>query len=101
MLEACLIGEGELTEDEEDILKKDWTGLCYTAAIQWASEAEQKDWLVIHGTVLSERVGKRIERAWCERAGFVVDLAMPVGARIIEKQTDSIFLSAPVSRKAI
>ncbi len=39
-----------------------------------------------HGTVLSEKVSKRIEHAWCERDEWVVDLAMPVGARIIEQE---------------
>jgi len=35
---------------------------------------------------LSEKVGKRIEHAWCERGEMVVDLAMPVGARIVERE---------------
>ena len=92
MLEACLVGEDEedekepsLIEPEQDILEKDWTGLCYTAALAWVREAEE-DWTVVHGTVLSERVGKRIEHAWCERGEFVVDLAMPVGARIVARE---------------
>jgi hypothetical protein len=88
MLEACLVdGEDEAGEgEEEDILERDWTGLCYTAALRWAREAEERDWLVVHGTVLSERAGKRIEHAWCERGEVVIDLAMPVGARIIGRE---------------
>ena len=84
MLEACLIDDDDAIESEE-ILERDWTGLCYTAALRWLRENE--DWLLVHGTVLSERVGKRIEHAWCERGDFVVDLAMPVGARIIAKES--------------
>lgn len=85
LLEACLTGEDEPVEQEADILERDWTGLCYTAALRWATDAEEDDWVVVHGTVWSERLGKRIEHAWCERGDFVVDLAMPVGARITEK----------------
>lgn len=86
MLNACLIGEDDAIDEPEDILERDWTGLCYTAALQWVNDAEEDDWMVIHGTVLSERVGKRIEHAWCERGEFVVDLAMPVGSRIVAKE---------------
>ena len=75
-------------EDDEtdDLLERDWTGLCYTAALRWVSEADDPDWMVIHGTILSERAGKRIEHAWCERGVFVVDLALPVGARVVERE---------------
>lgn len=88
MLEACVVDdENEATdEDETDILEQDWTGLCYTAALRWITAAEEQDWVVVHGTVLSEQVGKRIGHAWCERGDWVVDLAMPVDARIIEKE---------------
>jgi hypothetical protein len=84
MLEACLVDDEDETgeEDAQDILGRDWTGLCYTAALRWAREAEERDWVVVHGTVLSERAGKRIEHAWCGRGEVVVDLAMPVGARV-------------------
>jgi hypothetical protein len=47
---------------------------------------ERRDWVVVHGTVLSEKAGKRIEHAWCEHGPMVVDLAMPVGSRIIERE---------------
>jgi hypothetical protein len=49
-------------------------------------EEEHRDWVVVHGTGLSEKFGKRIEHAWCERGGFNVDLAMPVGSRVIERE---------------
>ena len=68
----------------DDLLERDWEGLCYTAAFRWVRENE--DWALVHGTVLSEKVGKRIEHAWCERGEWVVDLAMPVGSRIIERE---------------
>jgi hypothetical protein len=87
MLEACLVGDEDeaADEDETDILERDWTGLCYTAALQWITATEDRDWVVVHGTVLSERGGKRIGHAWCERGEWVVDLAMPVGTRTIER----------------
>jgi hypothetical protein len=87
MLEACLIEEeDEPPQEEEDVLERDWTGLCYTAALRWARESEDLDWSIVHGTVWSEALGKRIEHAWCEREGVVVDLALPVGSRIIERE---------------
>jgi hypothetical protein len=58
----------------------------FAKQVPWASGAEE-DWLVVHGTVWSDRLGKRIEHAWCERGGFVVDLALPVGQRIVAKET--------------
>lgn len=42
--------------------------------------------LVVHGTALSEMAEKRIEHAWSERGELVVDLAMPVGARITKRE---------------
>ncbi len=88
MLEACLVDAEDDGGEEEthDTLERDWTSLCYTAALRWAREAEDDGWVVVHGTVLSERAGKRIEHAWCERGNLVVDLAMPVGARIIDRE---------------
>ena len=84
MLEACRIDDDDVIDEPEDILERDWTGLCYTAALRWLRENE--GWLLVHGTVWSERVGKRIEHAWCERDEVIVDLAMPVGVRIIERE---------------
>ena len=87
MLEACSDDDDSIEIDQEDdILGRDWAGLCYTAAMKWISVAEERDWVVVHGTVMSEKVGKRIEHAWCERGDLVVDLAMPVGARIILRE---------------
>jgi hypothetical protein len=81
-VEACVAQ----SEGTDDLLEQDWTGDCYGAAMAWINAAEEDDWFVIHGTVLSERVGRRIEHAWCERERFVVDLTMPVGSRIIERE---------------
>ena len=57
MLDACRIKDEE-ADEEEDLLERDWTGLCYTAALRWADEEEHRDWVVVHGTVLSEKLGK-------------------------------------------
>ena len=63
MLGECRMGdEDEAADAEEDILERDWTGLCYTAVLRWASDAEE-DWLVVHGAVWSDQLGKRIEHA--------------------------------------
>ena len=66
--------------------------------MQWAGEEEHRDWVVVHGTVLSEKLGKRIEHAWCERGEFIVDLAMPVGTRVIEREQFYRVLQPNVSR---
>jgi hypothetical protein len=100
MLEACADDDDEpvASDDEDDILERDWSGLCYTAVLRWARAAERRDWSVVHGTVLSAKVGKRIEHAWCERGELVVDLAMPVGARIIKREAYYRVVKPEVSR---
>ena len=98
MLEACLVDDDEpVRDDEEDVLERDWTGLCYTAALRWVREADDRDWVVVHGTVWSETVGRRIGHAWCEREGIVVDLALPVGSRIIDRERYYKFAQVEVS----
>jgi len=98
MLEACLIDEEVEAQEEDDLLERDWAGLCYTAALQWAREADDGEWVVVHGQVWSDSLGKRIEHAWCESEGVVVDLALPVGSRIVER--DRYYRSAkPEVRK--
>ena len=37
-----------------------------SAVLRWAGAVGRREWVVIHGTVLSEKGGKRIEHAWCE-----------------------------------
>ena len=85
MLTACRMDDDDDDEGGE-ILAQDWTGLCYTAALRWAGEAESRNWIVVHGTVWSDTAGKRIEHAWCELEEIVVDLSLPVGSRIIDRQ---------------
>lgn len=47
--------------------------------------AKENDWVVVHGSVFSSRLGRRMDHAWCERGDMVVDLIMPVGLRIIDR----------------
>jgi hypothetical protein len=82
MLGACLSDDDEA----DDILERDWTDLCYTAVLRWVKENDDQDWAVVHGTVWSDALGKRIEHAWCECEGVVVDLALPVGSRIVLRE---------------
>jgi hypothetical protein len=86
MLEACGMGEDEEEEQLLDINERNWTGLCYTAVLAWVREAEE-EWLVVHGTVWSEELERRIDHAWCEREDFVVEMTLPVEHRIIAKET--------------
>jgi hypothetical protein len=88
MLEACLSDDDdESVTGQQELFERDWTGLCYTAVLRWVSTAQaDEEWIVVHGTVLSEKVGKRIDHAWCECEELVVDLAMPVGSRMIERE---------------
>ncbi len=76
----------ELTDNPDELLQQEWSGLCYTAAKRWVSLVKNTDWVLVHGTVWSERVGKRVNHAWCERNDQVVDLTLPVGMRIIERE---------------
>jgi hypothetical protein len=87
MLRACVNScVPDWSDSEEELLKQEWGGRCYTAAMRWITVARDHDWIVVHGTVLSEQVGRRIDHAWCERGEVVVDLAMPVGSRIVQRQ---------------
>jgi hypothetical protein len=91
MLEACLDDDDDVEpvedgDDDEDILQRDWTGLCYTAAYKWVRILDNRDWKLVHGSVLSVSDGRRVNHAWCERDDVVLDLARPVGARIVERK---------------
>ena len=83
MLDACL--NLAWTEKEQTLLDGDWSGLCYTAAKRWTADAKMHDWQLVHGTVYSGALEKRIEHAWCERNGVVVDLTMPVGSKVFSE----------------
>jgi hypothetical protein len=95
MLEACTTeDDGDEPDDEivqitteEAALAYDWRGLCYTAALKWIKVTSDRSWSLVHGTVFSGELGKRSEHAWCERGDKVIDLAMPVGHRIIDRDT--------------
>lgn len=100
MLEACASDDDELTEGEtsEDLLEQDWTGECYRAAINWVRVAEEADWVVVHGTILVDISGKRIDHAWCERGEIIVDLARPIGSRMIERKQFYRVLKPEISK---
>ena len=70
-IEACV---PELTDDPDEMIQQEWSGLCYTAAKRWVSPAKNADWVLVHGTVFSKRLGKRVDHAWCEHDDRVVDL---------------------------
>lgn len=82
-INACV---PESVDSEEELLQQEWGGLCYTAAIRWITVAKEQDWLLVHGTVFSQKLGRRTNHAWCERGGTIVDLTFPVGSRIIERE---------------
>ncbi len=55
--------------------------------------------MLVHGTVLSGRLGKRIGHAWCELGDDIVDLAMPVGVRDFKRDQYYRVLQPEVSRR--
>jgi len=55
--------------------------------LKWIRVTKDSSWTLVHGTVFSGELDKRIEHAWCERGDKVVDLVMPVGHRIIDRDT--------------
>ncbi|MEZ6131169.1 MAG: alpha/beta hydrolase [Planctomycetaceae bacterium] len=75
------------TDKQQEVLEGEWDGLCYSAAMRWITTTTDSEWKVIHGTVYSGEVGRRIEHAWCERGDVVVDLAMPFEVRVIDRHT--------------
>jgi hypothetical protein len=83
----------------EDLLKQDFTGDCYRAAYSWASASKGQGWTLVHGIVLSERAGKRMGHAWCERGEDVMDLAMPVGMRDFKRDKYYKILMPEVSKR--
>lgn len=85
MLDAC--EDLAWSDKEQKLLEGNWSGLCYTAALRWAQAANTLNWRIVHGTVFSGAMDKRIEHAWCEHRDVVVDLAMPIGSRVISKAT--------------
>ncbi len=86
-LQAMLVACDDLawSEKEQKLLDGNWSGLCYTAALRWISDAKMHDWQLVHSTVYSGALEKRIEHAWCERNGVVVDLTMPAGSKVFSE----------------
>jgi pimeloyl-ACP methyl ester carboxylesterase len=75
------------TDSERQLLLSDWSGLCYADAKLWIGDAKKADWQLVHGTVFSGALEKRINHAWAEGNGMIVDLAMPVGSRVFSRAT--------------
>lgn len=99
MLRACVeVCVPEWTDDPDELLEQEWRGLCYSAAMRWITVAKDFDWVVVHGTVLSARVVKRIEHAWCERGDTVVDLTLPVGSRVVQRDEFYTITQPEISR---
>ena len=78
--------EPDWCNSKPELLQQDWDSLCYTAALRWIMAANDPDWVVVHGTVLSDKVGKRIDHAWCERGKVVVDLVQPIGSKRVARK---------------
>ena len=72
--------------NEDELLQQEWRELCYPAAMRWITVAKEPDWVVVHGMVSIGKPGQRIDHAWCERDGVVVDLTMPAGSRRIARE---------------
>jgi hypothetical protein len=83
----------------EDLLQQDWAGDCYGAANAWVTTVKERDWFLVHGSVLSVIAGKRIDHAWCERGEVVVDLAMPDEIRIIQREQYYRVLQPQISQR--
>lgn len=82
--DACL---PEWNDEQKEVLQQDWDGICYSAAMRWMTATKVAGWKVVHGTVFSGELEKRIEHAWCERGDVIVDLAMPAEVRVIDRHT--------------
>ena len=81
-IEACV---PESTDDPDEMLLQDWGGLCYTAALRWVSASANADWMLVHGEVGDNKVGRRVKHAWCEHDDRVVDLTMPDAMRMFAR----------------
>jgi len=82
-IDACV---PESTDDPDEMLLQDWGGLCYTAALRWGGAPANADWVLVHGEVGDEKVGRRVKHAWCEHDDGVVDLTMPDAMRVFARE---------------
>ncbi len=99
MLDACFNACLPKWNDQQvELLQQEWDGLCYTAAMRWITATKDSGWHVVHGTVFSGELEKRIEHAWCERSDVIVDLAMHPKVRVIDRHTYYRTIQPEVSR---
>ena len=88
MADACFRAcVPQWSEEQEEVLQQEWDGLCYSAAMRWITATKESGWQVVHGTVFSGELERRIEHAWCEYGDIVVDLALPPAVRVIDRNT--------------
>ena len=100
MLEACFdICLPEWNDDQKELLAQEWDGLCYSAAMRWITTTKDSGWQVVHGTVFSGELDKRIEHTWCERGDVIVDLAMPVEVRVVDRELYYRTIQPEVSKR--
>ena len=100
MLKACFNAcLPEWNDEQKVVLQKKWDGLCYSAAMRWMTATKDSGWQVVHGTVVSGELEKRIEHAWCERGDVIVDLAMHPKVRVIDRHTYYRTIQPEVSNK--
>ena len=99
MLDACFkVCLPKWNDEQKELLQQEWDGLCYSAAMRWISSTKDSGWHVIHGTVFSGELEKRIEHARCERSDVIVDLAMHPEVRVIDRHTYYRSIQPEVSR---
>lgn len=79
---ACL---PEWSDEQKQLLQENWDAQCYPASLRWITATNESDWKVVHGTVFSGLLEKRIDHAWCERGDIIVDLTLPVEVRVSER----------------
>lgn len=84
LLKDCFAGKAS-DEDADRLLGSCCRAPSYTQALRWARDCGEPGWMVVHGTIRNGRAGKRIGHAWCERGGFVADLTLAEGRRVIEQ----------------
>ena len=88
MLDACFDAcLPEWNDEQKEVLQQEWDALCYSAAMRWITATKDSGWQVVHGTVFSGELERRIEHAWCERGDVIVDLAMHPKVRVIDRYT--------------
>ena len=95
----CLDAQPEWNDEQKKVLQQEWDGLCYSAAMRWITASKGSDWQVVHGTVFSGELDKRIEHAWCERDDLVVDLAMHPEVRVIDRHSYYRLIQPEVSKR--